>query len=70
MLSVDDAGRRPGPGDLAMCSYCGALAVIGPDLTTEQPADEVLELLASNPEWRADYVARLRRAAAMRDPDR
>jgi hypothetical protein len=70
MLSVDDADDRPELGDLAMCSYCGALAVIGPDLTTGPPADEVLEVLASNPAWRADYVAKLRRVAAMRDQDR
>ena len=51
MLSVDD-GEQPRLGDLCFCRSCGALAVIGPDLSMEPPNDELLELMASDPELR------------------
>jgi hypothetical protein len=67
LLGVGGAGGRPGPGDMAVCSWCGALAMVGPDLATEAPSDELLEQLASNPDWRARYVASLRRAKWLED---
>lgn len=54
--------RRPGPGDLAMCEWCGSLALVGADLSTRRPDPETYFLLASDERWRAEYVDRLRRA--------
>jgi len=62
--------ERPGPGDLAMCEWCGSLALVGADLTTHQPDPETLFLVASNERWRSEYVARLRHAKWMHErPD-
>ena len=61
-----DAGERPGVGDVAVCGWCGAIAVVGADLRTVPPGEDTLWVLASNPAWRAMYVAKLREVADIR----
>jgi hypothetical protein len=72
-LSLDARERPPGPGDVATCGYCGALAVVGADGTTRQPDEETLFLVASDERWRSEYVDRLRHARwrdDVADPER
>jgi hypothetical protein len=66
LLEVDGAGA----GDVAVCAWCGAIAVLGADLATAAPGVALLEALGSNEEWRTRYIALLRQSATTRRRDR
>lgn len=68
-LDVDEeAERPPRPGDLAVCGYCGAPAIVGDDLSARHPDPEIMARLAANPVWAARLEAAQSRARKD-DPD-
>jgi hypothetical protein len=65
LLSVD----TPRPGDLAVCMWCGAIAILTDDLGTAQPSEDEIAVIASDEALRGKYMALLRRAAQTRHED-
>jgi hypothetical protein len=63
LLSVPDAR----PGDLAVCGWCGVLAILTAELATAQPSDEEVAVIASDERLRCKYMALLRRAGWITD---
>lgn len=51
--------RRPAPGDLTLCGYCGSLNTFGEDLRLQKPSDEDMIEAAANPEIQEDLKALL-----------
>jgi hypothetical protein len=61
------AGIGLAPGDLSVCTQCGAILVITADLATEEPTDDQYAAVQNTPEWRERYMDKLRDARVMRE---
>jgi len=64
LLAVD----LPRPGDLTVCSWCGAMGILTDDLATAPPSEVEIAEIAANDELRGKYIALLRRAAWSEHP--
>lgn len=55
-LSAVEGTDKPEPGGISLCLYCGAVAIIGPDLVLLTPTAEQLDELVADQEFRTLYT--------------
>lgn len=55
MSALEDQAD-PEPGAISMCMYCGAIAIMGPDLELMQPTRADLEGLAKEDDFARAFV--------------
>lgn len=52
----DKPDITPDPGSVTLCLYCGAVAIVGEEMTLERPTKEDLDEIIKNDEFRMTYA--------------
>jgi hypothetical protein len=56
-LSSAGEPATPSKGDVTLCLYCGAIAIVDDNLALTPPTEEMLKELKESDEFRRQYVA-------------
>lgn len=56
-MSPLEDGTLPKPGSISLCLYCGAVAVIGPELLLYPPSEAELDEMKEDREFMNNYMS-------------
>ncbi len=56
LSAMDDDAKKPEPGAITFCFYCGVVAVLDEELRSVAPSEDLLAELGDNREFRNEYA--------------